>query len=76
MISKHRLVYEVNPNNYKEKVRLSLKNLKSENFKAEGTNNAPTTSTIAIVKNALENDDMIVPVEKSPSRPVSDFTKK
>ena len=35
MLNHHRRVYEVNPKNHNEKVRLTLKNLRTQNFKVE-----------------------------------------
>lgn len=76
MINKHRAVYEVNPNDYTERVRLSLKNLRTKNFKGSSNNTAPSSTTLAVVKNAMENNNSSEPAnESTSSRPVSDFTK-
>jgi len=72
MLNKHRVVYEVNPNNYSERVRLSLKNLRSENFKSTQNEVAPSSTTIAVVKNAMETNNTS---DSIPPKPESDFTK-
>lgn len=73
MLNHHRRVYEVNPNNYKEKVPLSLRNLRKQNFAKEATPQpkahlAPNIYTEPKVRNSNEvmkdftDDTMTIPL--------------
>ena len=77
MINKHRAVYEVNPNNYSERIRLSLKNLRTKNFSSTAKETAPSSTTLAVVKNAMENNNPSPENtdDSTSNKPVSDFTK-
>lgn len=59
MLTKHRVVYEVNPKDYTQKVRLSLKNLRINNFEdstqVTPVRKAPTILTAAAVTPAGAN---------------------
>ena len=76
MLNHQRKVYEVNPKNYSEKVRLSLKNLRKQNFAEETVNVkahvAPNIYTAATVRNSndtnrksFEDSDMVTPTVKT-----------
>lgn len=56
MLNHHRRVYEVNPKNYKEKVPLTLRNLRKQNFARESiqakAHLAPNLYTQPIVRNS------------------------
>lgn len=83
LLNHHRVVYEVNPKNYNEKIRLSLKTLTKKNFTSE--DEAPITSeklhlapnifTEATVKNSNASkthdmkteNDMVVMTKPAPT---------
>ncbi len=87
LLNHQRKVFEVNPKNYNEKVRLSLKNLRKENFTEETVtvkaHVAPNIYTAATVKNSndvkaksLEDDTtMVTPQIKATPKPTKAETK-
>ena len=89
MLNRHRRVYEVNPNNVKERVALNLMNLRGQNFaapvKKEKAHVAPvkpaTPAKPSKKKEELDNDtDMVVhpvtaPVKETPKE-TGDFIQK
>lgn len=79
MLNHQRKVYEVNPKNYNEKVRLSLKNLRKKNFAEETVSAkahvAPNIYMAATVKNSnetrtksFEDSTMVTPPVKTSSK--------
>ena len=62
MLNHHRKVLEVNPKNYNDRIRLSLKNLNknnfsdSEEFAKEKTNSAPTIFSEAKITNSKDGE--------------------
>ena len=86
MLNHHRRVYEVNPDNYNERVPLSLKNLRKENFVRKNPTvkprMAPDITTKAVVRNsnapvrAKTFDDAVAPVIKAtPKKAVAKKTE-
>ena len=89
MLNHHRRVYEVNPKNHNEKVRLTLKNLRTQNFKVEEVApvikaeppKAPVAHKAPVVDSKkpeeLKNDTtMVTPKVEAPKAETGDFVKK
>jgi len=69
LLAAHRGVYEVNPDNRNEMVRLTIKNLRTKNF-------APAPQTVKVItkKDSKKEDPKEVP-SISLETPKDDFTK-
>lgn len=72
LVNGHRLVYEVNPDNYKEQVKLTISNIRDVNFKK-----APVAAKVEAPKkqDAKKEEAVKVPEIKAEA-PKGDFEKK
>ena len=77
MVGNHRKVYEVNPKNSSDRIRLTLKNVRTENFKTTQTEVKPQAKVAPKViteeKRVVEKQ---VVKEKIEEKKENDFTKK
>ena len=71
MVNGHRLVYEVNPKNYKEQVKLTISNIRQVNFKKEAPAQKAETKKMEVKK-----DESAKTPEIKVEAPKGDFEKK
>lgn len=79
MINNHRKVFEVNPTKYSDRIRLTLKNVKTDNFPVPNTqvkaNVSPIATTVEVEKPVNTNTSKEQEAKET-KKEKSDFTKK
>lgn len=79
MVNNHRKVYEVNPSNYSERIRLTLKNVKTDNFPTPNVAVKANVSPVSVEGKKTESDakgNETKTDTKEVKKEKSDFTKK
>jgi hypothetical protein len=78
MVRNHRVVYELNPNNFDERIRLNLRNVKTVNFPAVETTTTTAKSTKTSTKTVTKTPTEVREEAEAASAKSStgDFTKK